>query len=99
MKFNLVIENLQKDEVIYSAKSVANSKNLEWDIGIETILAACCDNISLAPKIGGKKDNQEQVIGKWISKYWKGYDNRMSRRISNPPGTVDKHVYSVKQYK
>ena len=88
MKFNLAIENLQKDEAISFAKSVANSNNLKWEKGIEIIFAACCDNISLAPKIGGKKDNQEQVIGKWISKYWRGYDNRMSRRVSNPPGTV-----------
>ncbi|MEL6787339.1 MAG: SinI family restriction endonuclease [Cyanobacteria bacterium J06607_15] len=88
MKFNLAIETLSREQAIDIAKSVAQQNNLKWNVGIETIFTACCKNPDLAPKIGGKQDDREQAIAKWILKYWKGYKNRMSQRISNPPGTV-----------
>jgi hypothetical protein len=88
MKFNQVLEQLGKAEAIKLASVVAKNNNLQWNEDIKAILAACCDNLSLAPKIGGNNDNEEETITKWVLKYWKGYDNRMSQRVSNPPGTV-----------
>lgn len=88
MKFNEVLKKLEKQEVIALAITTAKENNLQWNKNIEVILTACCDNIILAPKLGGKQDDEKQAIAKWISKYWNAYRNRISSRISNPPSTI-----------
>jgi SinI restriction endonuclease len=51
-----------------------------------TILAACYRNPGLSPTLKG---NTPEVLAKsWLKKYCDSYENRISRRISQPPGTV-----------
>lgn len=44
MKFNRIIEKLEKTKAISLAENTAKDRNLEWNTGIETIFAACCNN-------------------------------------------------------
>ena len=51
-----------------------------------TILIACYRNPGLAPTLKG---NTPDVLAQaWLKKYRDSYENRISRRISQPPGTV-----------
>lgn len=52
MKFNDIIEQLGKAKAIKLASGIAKNNNLQWNKNIEVILIACCNNLSLAPKIG-----------------------------------------------
>jgi hypothetical protein len=51
-----------------------------------TILAACYSNPGLAPNMKG--NTPEVLAQSWLKKYCDSYEKRISRRISNPPGTV-----------
>jgi SinI restriction endonuclease len=51
-----------------------------------TILAACYRNPGLAPALKG--NTPEVLAQSWLKKYRDSYENRISRRISQPPGTV-----------
>ncbi|NJL39331.1 MAG: SinI family restriction endonuclease [Leptolyngbyaceae cyanobacterium RM2_2_4] len=51
-----------------------------------TILTACYRNPGLSPTLKG---NTPEVLAQaWLKKYRDSYENRISRRISQPPGTV-----------
>jgi hypothetical protein len=50
------------------------------------ILSACYRNPGLSPTI--KADTPEMLAQKWLKRYQRSYENRISRRRSNPPGTV-----------
>ncbi|MBE9046350.1 SinI family restriction endonuclease [Pleurocapsales cyanobacterium LEGE 10410] len=88
MKFDQALEKLPKRQAIILAQATAQENNWQWNKDIEIIFTACCDNLDLAPQLGGKNDDEKQVIAKWISKYWNAYNQRISTRVSNPPGTV-----------
>jgi hypothetical protein len=51
-----------------------------------TILTACYRNPGLSPTLKG--NTPEVLAQSWLKKYRDSYDNRISRRISQPPGTV-----------
>lgn len=51
-----------------------------------TILTACYRNPGLSPTLKG--NTPEVVAQAWLKKYRDSYENRISRRISQPPGTV-----------
>jgi len=51
-----------------------------------TILAACYKNPGLSPTLKG--NTPEVLAQSWLKKYRDSYENRISRRISQPPGTV-----------
>jgi hypothetical protein len=51
-----------------------------------TILTACYQNPGLAPKLEG--NTPEVLAQSWLKKYRDSYENRISRRISQPPRTV-----------
>jgi hypothetical protein len=51
-----------------------------------TILTACYRNPGLSPTM---KSNTPEVLAQaWLRRYCDSYENRISRRISQPPGTV-----------
>jgi hypothetical protein len=51
-----------------------------------TILIACYRNPGLSPSL---KANTPEILAKtWLNKYSNSYENRISRRISQPPRTV-----------
>lgn len=51
-----------------------------------TILTACYRNPGLSPTLKG--NTPEVLAQSWLKKYRDSYENRISRRISQPPGTV-----------
>lgn len=51
-----------------------------------TILTACYRNPGLSPMLKG--NTPEVLAQSWLRKYCDSYENRISRRISQPPGTV-----------
>lgn len=51
-----------------------------------TILAACYRNPGLSPAL--KANTPEMLAQAWLKKYRDSYENRISKRISQPPGTV-----------
>ena len=51
-----------------------------------TILTACYRNPGLSPTLKG--NTPEILAQSWLRKYCDSYENRISRRISQPPGTV-----------
>lgn len=51
-----------------------------------TILTACYRNPGLSPTL--KSITLEVLAQSWLKKYSDSYENRISRRISQPPGTV-----------
>lgn len=54
--------------------------------GQKYILRACHKNPGLS--LGIKAKTPEDLALKWHKKYTKGYEGRISVRVSNPPGTV-----------
>jgi hypothetical protein len=51
-----------------------------------TILTACYRNPGLSPAMKGK--TPEVLAQSWLRRYFNSYENRISRRISQAPGTV-----------
>ncbi len=58
-----------------------------------TILTACYRNPGLAPTL--KADTSKMLANAWLKKYKRGHGNRISRRISQPPGTVADPIISI----
>ena len=81
----------KRNEFFELAKTAAYQHKLEWSIGIQTILNVCYDFPELGPKNIQAKI-PEEVIAKWVVKYKKGLDNRISKRQSNPPGTLPDEI-------
>ncbi|MBN2372185.1 SinI family restriction endonuclease [bacterium] len=59
----------------------------------ETILNACYDNQELS--LGIIAPTETSLAQKWMDKYKKGFENRISRRISNMPGTCPDDVIDL----
>jgi SinI restriction endonuclease len=57
------------------------------------ILGACYKNPDLAAPLKAK--SPELVALAWLKKYRSGFDNRISQRLSNPPGTVADPIVDV----
>ena len=88
MKLNLekAIKKIGEEESLHTAK-LFSSKNHAWNSSIETVFRACLKNPTLAPgNVKGKTPSE--AIEAWVKKYWNGYDSRISKRESNPPGTI-----------
>jgi hypothetical protein len=51
-----------------------------------TILTACYRNPGLSPTLKG--NTPEKLAQLWLKKYTDSFENRISQRISQPPGTV-----------
>lgn len=69
------------------AKNTADTERAGlWDSGFKYIFRACHTYPYLSPNLSGT--SKEEVLRKWIRKYKKASEARISRRISNPPGTV-----------
>lgn len=59
----------------------------------DTILSACYRNPGLSPSI--KASTPDMVAKAWLRKYNDSYNNRISVRISKPPGTVADPIVST----
>lgn len=58
-----------------------------------TILIACYRNPDLSPAL--KANTPEMLAKAWLKRYNDSYENRISRRISQPPGTVADPIVST----
>lgn len=58
-----------------------------------TILKACYRNPGLSPSL--KANTPEMLASAWLKRYNNSYENRISRRMSNPPGTVADPIVST----
>lgn len=57
------------------------------------ILKACYKNPGLSPSL--KASTPEQLAGSWLRKYNNSYENRISRRIAQAPGTVADPIVNI----
>lgn len=77
-----------KSEIMKSAASYGISEGTH----IEYVIDAILSNPELANTVRSKKEKKqltkEQIIEKWVGKFFKGYKGRISQRKSNPPGTI-----------
>lgn len=58
-----------------------------------TILTACYRNPGLSPTL--KASTPEILAQSWLKKYRDSYDNRISRRISQPPTTIADPIVNI----
>jgi len=71
------------------AKKIAEEESIDWGGSARFVFSVIANDVDRAPaNIGGKNDDEEAVIRKWLNKYQGGFDGRASQRTSNPPGTV-----------
>jgi len=84
MKLASVLENHNIEAM---AKTVAKQEqpNL-WESGFKHIFCACRKYPDLSPNV--EASSEEETLRKWIRKYKNGSESRISRRISNLPGTI-----------
>ncbi|WP_416670520.1 SinI family restriction endonuclease [Egbenema bharatensis] len=59
----------------------------------QTVLSACYRNPGLSPTL--KASTPERLAKAWLKKYNDSYKNRISRRISQLPGTVADPIVSI----
>lgn len=89
MKLKQAIESLGIEQSIDIGKQIAKDLNIKWEGGVAVVFNAVVSDLDRVPgNIGGKNDDQNDVIRKWLLKYQGGKDGRASQRTSNPPGTV-----------
>ncbi len=88
MKFDELLEKMDLQTLLKEAKAISESgaEKLAWHRGVKTILTAANKNPNLAPNI--QADSADKLIKKWLWKYTDSFNNRVSKRTSNPPGTV-----------
>ncbi|MBE9196360.1 MULTISPECIES: SinI family restriction endonuclease [Synechocystis] len=70
-------------------EDVFSQQNQSFLEAHRTILTACYRNPGLSPSSKKVKGHdQESLVKVWLKKYNDGFNNRISQRVSNPPGTV-----------
>ena len=93
MKLKQALKSLGRENAIILAKQMTVDLNIQWEGGVAVVFNAVVGDVERVPgNIGGKNDNQNDVIRKWLLKYQGGKDGRASQRASNPPGTVSDPV-------
>lgn len=95
MRLNEAIESIGLGVAEKLALKAAIYYKLDWNEGLKYVFHAIIKNRELVPKIGGKNDNEETVIKKWVEKYSEGFKNRISKRISRLPGTISDPIIDV----
>ncbi len=89
MKLKQAIEELGVNGAVRVAENASAELGIDWNNGAKYIFNVIANDLSrVVGNIGGKNDDKISVIKKWLKKYQKGYDERASQRISNPPGTI-----------
>ncbi len=89
MKLKEAIKNMGENSAIATAKDIAENEGIDWEGGAKFVFSIIASDLERAPgNIGGKNDNEQDVVKKWLLKYRGGFDGRASKRVSNPPGTV-----------
>lgn len=92
MKFDQAIASQSLDELLAIAKGITKARGWIWTEGVAVLLNACYENPTLAPSLGSTKDDVSAVVQRWLQRYWRGYENRISVRLSNLPQTTPDSV-------
>lgn len=84
------IQELGAEETIAKASAIADSLGGEDKDNLLAVLNACISNTELRPDLQSKKGNLTPVgrVERWVKKYYKGLEGRISKRISNLPSTT-----------
>ena len=89
MRLKDAIRTLGKKGASDLACKIANEMGLDWDGSVSFVFKIVVNDSDRVPgNIGGGTDDAKSAIKKWLEKYQAGMENRASKRISNPPGTV-----------
>lgn len=88
MTFQEILQGEVAANLVAEARIIAQTPghNLIWNDGVEIILTIAIQNPDLAPNL--KAATRAGLIQKWLQKYANGFNNRISVRNSNPPGTT-----------
>ncbi len=96
MKFNEALKSIEKSSTLKIAQAKAEELGIDWQSGVKFVFLACMNHTDLAPSsIGTKKDTGEDVIEKWVQKYYDAYNNRISIHRSNLPSTIADPIIDV----
>jgi hypothetical protein len=89
-----VLRNNSWADITTIAQAQAQVLRFPWNQSVQVVLKACYDYPDLSPsRISGS--GASDVLKKWIRKFKKGYEGRISRRVSNPPGTIPDPIIDI----
>ena len=89
MKLKEAIETLGGIKSIEIVKGLSQESDVKLRAGLLCVFNAIVSDADRIPNnIGGKNDNEEHAINKWVLKFKQGHEGRASQRKSNPPGTI-----------
>lgn len=85
--FDDIITNVRSEENFLQIFQIAfHQQGQQFLEAHRTILTACYKNPGLSPTLKG---NTPEILAQvWLRHYSNSFENRISRRISQPPGTV-----------
>ena len=90
VNFDVLIETSNSEDTFLQIfENVFATEKQIFTVSHRTILAACFKNPGLSPspkKMQGA--NSDSLAKVWLERYQKSFGNRISQRISNPPGTI-----------
>jgi hypothetical protein len=96
MKFNEALGSVGERRALAIAQAKAGGLGIDWQSGVNCVFQACIDNPDLAPSsIGTRYDSPEDVIGKWVQKYYDAFSGRISIHRSNLPSTIADPIIDV----
>ncbi len=82
-----VLKKLTEAEFIQKVQESASTLNIDH-LHIEYVARALYKNKKLARLKGKKCCSEQESIQKWVTKFYKGYQGRISVRCSQMPGTL-----------
>jgi len=86
MKLVEALKQLGSSQALLIAEKHAH--DLNWNEEVLHVFNVIVKDSDRVPNIGGKKDDAETTIKKWIQRYKSGHDNRASVRIAKALTTV-----------
>jgi len=82
-----LFSNFDAALAVSTAKKHAENSNETWDESIQAVFSNCCASPNdLFPK-NIRAKSLDEYIQKWVKKYYDGYHNRPSKRVSGAIGT------------
>src|ERR671932_575824 len=93
---NQPIPDFERQQVIsHAERSAKSNSSMYWHTAVQTVLSVCCRFPELCPRFREVELFSEAYISKWLKKYFDGYNNRPSKRISKKSGTVPDEIVNT----
>lgn len=80
-------------EFISFAREFYVQQEQHTQVSLDILLSCLHKNKTFAPSIKGQ--DADSVITKWVNKYLAAFNNRISKRVSNVPGTIADPVIDI----